>query len=150
MGAVKAHHTEDHRVVAAAQRGDEAAFGALAERYRRELQVHCYRMLGSFEDAEDLVQETLLRAWRKRDGFEGRSTVRAWLYRIATNACLDVLERHPRQPGARQAFGEAPTDATRGAPTEIQWLQPFPDHLLDAVAPPETEPDAIVIVRETL
>ncbi|RYI98823.1 MAG: sigma-70 family RNA polymerase sigma factor, partial [Actinomycetales bacterium] len=72
---------------------DEADFSALAERHRRELHVHCYRMLGSFEDAEDTVQETFLRAWRRRETFEGRSTFRAWLYRIATNASLDLLEK---------------------------------------------------------
>src|SRR5918994_1497806 len=76
---------------------DEAEFSALAERHRRELHVHCYRMLGSFEDAEDTVQETMLRAWRRRETFEGRSTFRAWLYRIATNACLDLLAQ--RRPG---------------------------------------------------
>jgi RNA polymerase sigma factor (sigma-70 family) len=71
--------------------GDEAAFAVLVERHRRELHVHCYRMLGSLTDAEDLVQETLMRAWRRRESFEGRSSYRAWLYRIATNACLDFV-----------------------------------------------------------
>src|ERR1700682_5715894 len=84
-------------VVSAVQTGDEAAFAALAERYRRQLHVHCYRMLGSFDDSEDLVQETLLRAWRSRASFEGRSLLRTWLYRIATNACLSALERAPRR-----------------------------------------------------
>ena len=81
---------------------DEPTFSGLAERHRRELHVHCYRMLGSFEDAEDTVQETFLRAWRRRETYEGRSTFRAWLYRIATNACLDFLARHDRRA--------APTD----------------------------------------
>src|ERR671932_2561130 len=80
----------------AVRAGDEPAFTALAERYRRELHVHCYRMLGSFEDSEDLVQETFLRAWRGRATFEGRSSLRAWLYKIATNACLDALDKRPR------------------------------------------------------
>ncbi|HEU0214575.1 MAG TPA: sigma-70 family RNA polymerase sigma factor, partial [Jiangellaceae bacterium] len=77
---------------------DQAAFAALVERHRRELHVHCYRMLGSFEEAEDLVQETFLRAWRNREGFEGCPALRAWLYRIATNACLDALRRGVRPP----------------------------------------------------
>src|SRR5213594_3388274 len=89
--------TDEATVLAAVQVGDEAAFGALAERYRHQLRVHIYRMLGSFEEAEDLVQETLLRAWRGRAGFEGRSTFRAWLYRIATNACLDFLRISARR-----------------------------------------------------
>ena len=95
---------------------DEPAFSGLAERHRRELHVHCYRMLGSFEDAEDTVQETFLRAWRRRETFEGRSTFRAWLYRIATNACLDLLAKRRPEP------------ATGG---EVLWLQPYPDRLLD-------------------
>src|SRR5512132_4509461 len=77
---------------------DEPAFLGLADRHRRELHVHCYRMLGSFEDAEDTVQETFLRAWRRRETFEGRSTFRAWLYRIATNACLDLLAKCRPEP----------------------------------------------------
>ena len=85
---------------------DEPAFSGLAERHRRELHVHCYRMLGSFEDAEDTVQETFLRAWRRRETFEGRSTFRAWLYRIATNACLDLLAKCRPEPATG---GEAPT-----------------------------------------
>jgi RNA polymerase sigma-70 factor (ECF subfamily) len=121
--------------VAAALAGDQAAFAALVEPHRRELQVHCYRMLGSFTDAEDMVQEALLRAWRRRETYAGRATFRAWLYRIATNACLDHLERHPRRP--------------TGA-GEVTWLQPFPDRLLEQAAPPDAEPDAAVVARETI
>jgi RNA polymerase sigma factor (sigma-70 family) len=91
------HADQTDAVVAAARAGDEATFSGLVERYRPELQVHCYRLLGSFEDSEDLTQETFLRAWRKRTGFKGTSTFRAWLYRIATNACLDALARRPRR-----------------------------------------------------
>lgn len=129
-------------VVAAARAGDESAFGALVERYRRELQVHCYRMLGSFEDSEDLVQETFLRAWRKRKSFQGRSTFRAWLYGIATNACLDALRHNPRRALARQV---APVP-----PAEIPWLQPYPDRLLEGVAANDAEPDAAVVAKETI
>jgi len=124
-------------VVAAAQRGDQTAFGTLFRAHRRELQVHCYRMLGSLADAEDLVQETFLRAWRRRETYAGRSTFRAWLYRIATNACLDHLQRHPRQAVPR----------SDGGPGEVSWLQPCPDQLL---APSDDEPDAVVVARETI
>src|SRR6266567_4227132 len=82
----------EEAVVKAVRDGDEQAFTAIVERYRRQLQVHCYRLLGSLDDSEDLVQETLLRAWRGRANFEGRSLLRTWLYRIATNACLSALE----------------------------------------------------------
>ncbi|MEU5764434.1 RNA polymerase subunit sigma-70 [Streptomyces asoensis] len=115
---------------------DEPAFSELAEQYRRELHVHCYRMLGSFEDAEDTVQETFLRAWRRRETFEGRSTFRAWLYRIATNACLDRLARHRPEP------------ATGG---EVLWLQPYPDHLLDELPTGEADdPETVAVARETV
>src|SRR5687768_13963234 len=88
---------EEHHILAAARAGDHTAFTALSERHRAPLRVHCYRMLGSFDDAEDMVQETLLRAWRARESFEGRSLFRTWLYKIATNACLNVLERTPKR-----------------------------------------------------
>ncbi|MEV4808813.1 RNA polymerase subunit sigma-70 [Micromonospora avicenniae] len=115
---------------------DEPAFSGLAERHRRELHVHCYRMLGSFEDAEDTVQETFLRAWRRRETFEGRSTFRAWLYRIATNACLDLLAKCRPQP------------ATGG---EVRWLQPYPDRLLDELpAGDADDPETVAVARETI
>src|SRR5690242_14455599 len=115
---------------------DEPVFAGLAVRHRRELHVHCYRMLGSFEDAEDAVQETLLRAWRRRETFEGRSTFRAWLYRIATNACLDLLARCRPEP------------ATGG---EVRWLQPYPDRLLDELpAGDADEPEAVAVARGTI
>jgi RNA polymerase sigma-70 factor (ECF subfamily) len=115
----------------------EAAFSDLVERYRPEMQVHCYRMLGSLEDSEDAVQETFLRAWRRRETFEGRSTFRAWLYRIATNACLDALGR--RQRGLQTASGP-----------EVPWLQPYPDRLLEEVESSDEEPDAAVVSKETI
>jgi RNA polymerase sigma-70 factor (ECF subfamily) len=130
-------------LVASVRSGDEAAFAALTEPYRRQLHVHCYRMLGSFDEAEDLVQETLLRAWRARAGFEGRSMVRTWLYRIATNACLDVLESRSRPLLS--------ADGTRSEePTAVNWLQPYPDRLLDQIASSDSEPDALVIAKETI
>ncbi|GIH67809.1 sigma-70 family RNA polymerase sigma factor [Sphaerimonospora thailandensis] len=124
----------------------EEEFAELVERHRRELQVHCYRMLGSLEESEDLVQETFLRAWRRRETFQGRSTFRAWLYRIATNACLDFLDRHPRRP-RRHAPG---SNTAAPPPVDISWLQPYPDHLLEPPAPGDTEPDALVEAKETV
>jgi RNA polymerase sigma-70 factor (ECF subfamily) len=132
---------EAGRVAAAATAGDEAAFARLVEPHRRELQVHCYRMLGSLEDSEDLVQETFLRAWQKRESFQGRSSFRAWLYRIATNACLDALQRRQRVPVIHD--GAQPL-------AEVPWLQPFPDRLLDEVAGSENEPEAEIVARETM
>jgi RNA polymerase sigma-70 factor, ECF subfamily len=144
-------------ILGAVRAGDQPTFAALAERYRRQLHVHCYRMLGSFDDAEDLVQETLLRAWRGRASFAGRSLFRTWLYRIATNACLNALERAPRRvlPQDVAPPVTATTDAAqaRAQPAwapEVPWLQPYPDHLLEPTAPSEDEPEARVIARETM
>src|SRR5262245_65995931 len=114
---------------------DHAAFTELLQRHRRELHVHCYRMLGSFDVCEDLVQETFLRAWRARSTFEQRSSLRAWLYKIATNACLDALDKRPRtvSPGG-----------------EVLWLQPYPDVLLDELPDDGDDPAAAVEARETI
>ena len=121
----------------AAIAGDEPAFAALAERHRRELHVHCYRMLASFDEAEDAVQETFLKAWRGLPGFDGGSQFRAWLYRIATNVCLDMRRRSSRRT-AGSSFAEVP------------WLQPYPDVLLDQAAPSDEQPEAVAIQRETI
>jgi RNA polymerase sigma-70 factor, ECF subfamily len=131
---------------------DQSAFAGLLERHRRELQVHCYRMLGSFEDSEDLVQETLLRAWRGRAGFtdEGASSFRAWLYRIATNACLDVLRGRSRRVMPPDVGPAGDPTARPPPPAELPWLQPYPDRLLEAIAPPEDQPDAVAVTRETI
>ena len=122
-------------------------FEALVERHRREIQVHCYRMLGSFSDAEDLTQETFLRAWKGRAGFEGRSSLRTWLYRIATNVCLDALARHPRRVLPDQ-LGPPGDPVGTVAPVDLPWLEPYPDTLLDAAAPDDT--GAAVVERETI
>jgi RNA polymerase sigma-70 factor, ECF subfamily len=121
-------------------------FAALVEAHRRELRVHCYRMLGSFDEAEDLVQETFLRAWRAIDGFEGRSGVRAWLYRIATNACLDALDGAARRVLPQDLRPASDADVDLPPRTDIPWLQPFPDRL----APDEAEPGAAAVARETI
>ncbi|MBM7787880.1 sigma-70 family RNA polymerase sigma factor [Tenggerimyces flavus] len=129
---------------------DESAFTALVERHRGELQVHCYRMLGSLEDAEDLVQETFLRAWRSRESFGGSYSFRAWLYRIATNACLDVLRSRSRRVLPPDVGPAADPAAALAPPADLPWLQPYPDALLDQVAAPEDEPAAVVVSRETI
>jgi len=136
---------------------DESAFATLTERYRRQLHVHCYRMLGSVDDADDVVQETFLRAWRSRAGFEGRAMFRTWLYRIATNVCLNALERGPRrvipQDVAPPVTATSDTSGARSEPPwapEIPWLEPYPDHLLETTAPRDTEPEAVVVSRETI
>jgi RNA polymerase sigma-70 factor (ECF subfamily) len=108
------------------------------ETHRRELHVHCYRMLGSFTDAEDLVQETYLRAWRSRGDYEAGSNLRAWLYRIATNVCIDAIRSRRRQVSAS------------GNRAEATWLEPYPDLLLDVLPEPADAPDAMVVARETM
>jgi RNA polymerase sigma-70 factor, ECF subfamily len=130
----------------------ETGFTASFERHRRELQVHCYRMLGSLEDSEDLVQETFLRAWRGRERFraDGRLEFRAWLYRIATNACLDVLRARSRRVMPPDVVPAADPTAPPAAPVDLPWLQPFPDRLLEGIAAPEQEPGALVVARETI
>lgn len=126
---------EAESIVSAVREGDESAFTAVTSRYRRELHLYCYRMLGSFSDAEDMVQETYLRAWRRRESFQGRSSLRAWLYAIATNGCLDFLDaRAPRVLTA---------DGSGNAPPHVPWLEPYPDRLMG-------EPEAIAVARETI
>ncbi|HEY7069953.1 MAG TPA: sigma-70 family RNA polymerase sigma factor [Acidimicrobiales bacterium] len=137
-------------LLVAARGGDETAFAGLVEPHRRELRVYCYRMLGSLEDAEDLVQETFLRAWRHLGGFEGRSSLRAWLYRIATNACLDALDGRARRVLPPDLHPPSDPTVDPAPRTDVLWLQPFPDRLLEPVAPAEDEPGAAVVARETV
>lgn len=117
--------------------GDRTAFEAVVERHRRELQVHCYRMVGSLQDAEDMVQETFLRAWDKRSTYQGLSSFRAWLYRIATNACLDLIKKQRRV---------VTVDPREDEGAEVSWLGPFPDSML----PEPTDPAAATIAKETI
>jgi RNA polymerase sigma-70 factor, ECF subfamily len=122
-------------------------FDDLVRQYRRELHVYCYRMLGSFDDAEDHVQEVLLRAWRSRDRFQGRSSPRTWLYRVATNACLDTLRREARRAVPAPSSGPAGPGPSIAA---LPWVQPYPDALLDEVAAGQPGPEAVAVSRETI
>jgi RNA polymerase sigma-70 factor (ECF subfamily) len=128
---------------------DSAKFARDTEPFRRELLAHCYRMLGSVDDAEDLVQETYLRAWRSYSGFKGQSSERTWLYRIATNACLNALEHRSRRVLPSGLGGPEPDPETPPelAGPEVRWLQPIPDAL---VSPEEADPAAIITAREGL
>jgi RNA polymerase sigma-70 factor (ECF subfamily) len=118
-----------------------------AEPFRRELLAHCYRMLGSADEAEDLVQETFLRAWRSYGAFEGRSSLRAWLYRIATNACLTALEQRGRRalPSGLGGPADDPDASPEPADPDVAWLQPIPDAL---VSPDTADPATIIAARE--
>ena len=126
--------------------GDRRAFGVLVGPYRSELQVHCYRMLGSLEDAEDVLQETLLAAWTGLADFEGRSSVRTWLYRIATNRCLNHQRSAKRRPQPALPSG-LPAPTSLG---EVSWLQPFPDSLLDGLPDHQAGPAASYESREAI
>jgi RNA polymerase sigma-70 factor (ECF subfamily) len=132
--------------LARARRGDEQAFRELTDPYRRELQLHIYRMVGSTQEAEDLLQETLLAAWRGLRQFEGRASIRAWLYQIATNRSLDALRAHRRRPDMAGPPG-APEPTRRDEPV---WLQPYPDALLEAIADEAPGPDVRYETREAV
>jgi RNA polymerase sigma-70 factor (ECF subfamily) len=139
-------------LLASAKGGDRRAFQQLTEPHRRELLVHCYRMLGSFHDAEDLVQETLLRAWRGLKGFDGRASTRYWLYRIATNACLNTLAT---RASAGRVLPETESPATEQMPdrepaSDIAWLEPYPDSALEQIADDAPGPEARYEMREAI
>jgi RNA polymerase sigma-70 factor (ECF subfamily) len=127
-----------------AARVEKHQFAELVERHRGELRVHCYRMLGSLDESEDLVQETFLRAWKNLDGFEGRSSFRAWLYRIATNACLDALDGRTRRVLPHDLSPSSQPRPGLPVAADVAWLQPFPDRLW------EPGPDEEVVARETI
>lgn len=139
---------EDPLVVAAVRSGDRRTFDNLVTRFRRELHVHCYRMVGSFDEAEEHTQETFLRAWRGRAGFQGRASVRGWLYRIATNVCLDAIKRRPE----RRLWRRVDADWVDGSPPprDLPWLQPYPDAVLDLPAPAGEQPEARAVTSESL
>ena len=142
---------EQAALVERARDGDGEAYRRLTDPYRRELQVHCYRMLGSVQDAEDLVQETLLAAWRGLGGFEGRASVRTWLYRIATNRCLNALRDSSRRAGRHEPMAlevELPEPTRRrGGPV---WLDPYPDVLLEGLPDRAPGPEARYETRESV
>jgi RNA polymerase sigma-70 factor (ECF subfamily) len=139
---------ETAAVAAAVRAGDQATFASLAELHRRELLIHSYRMLGSFHDAEDAVQETFLRAWRYRDSLKEGAPLRPWLYRVATNACLDAIKRDPRRTGVAARADSPGADLTEIA--EVTWLEPLPDLAVEPAAPRAAEPDSIVLTKETI
>ena len=134
-------------MLARARAGDEEAFRKLTEPHRRELQLHCYRILGSMQDAEDMVQETLLAAWRNLEAFEGRASVRTWLYRIATNRCLNALRARSRRPREVQPMTQAPEPTRR---TDPIWLEPYPDVLLEDIPDRSPGPPARFEAREAI
>jgi RNA polymerase sigma-70 factor (TIGR02960 family) len=136
-------------LISRARAGDGDAFRALTEPHRRELQVHCYRMLGSFQDAEDALQDTMLAAWQGLAGFEGRASIRTWLYRIATNRCLNVLRSASRRPAKEWDVPgvELPEPSRLG---EVVWLEPFPDTLLEGAIDVPLGPEARYVQTESI
>src|SRR5918995_1197729 len=139
--------TETEATLARARAGDEGAFRELTEPHRRALQLHCYRILGSMQDAEDLVQETLLAAWRGLEAFEGRASVRSWLYRIATNRCLNALRARSRRPKEVQTMSDV-LEPTRLI--EPVWLEPYPDVLLEGMPDRSPGPAARYEAKESI
>src|SRR5437868_10897771 len=135
------------QALARARSGDETAFRELTDRYRRELQLHIYRIVGSTPDAEDLVQETLLAAWRGLEQFEERGSVRAWRYEIATNRSLDALRASRRRPEDLQRMTDVTEPTRRGEPV---WLEPYPDVLLDGIPDDAPGPEARYEAKETI
>jgi RNA polymerase sigma-70 factor (ECF subfamily) len=143
--------SDETQLLARAQTGDETAFEALTEAFRAPLQVHCYRIVGSVQDAEDLVQETLTAAWRAFDQFEQRSSLRTWLYRIATNRCLNHLrDRGRRLPELPAPIEPVPLPPQPTRLSEPVWLEPYPDVLLEPAADRGQEPDARYEAREAI
>jgi RNA polymerase sigma-70 factor, ECF subfamily len=140
------------RLLDRAQRGDRDAFQRLAEPYRRELQLHCYRMLGSLHDAEDLVQETFLRAWRGLDHFQRLASFRNWLYRIATNTCLNAMASRLSSRRVLPEIHGPPSDQlpNGGPATEIAWLEPYPDAALEGIADSAPGPEACYEMHEAV
>src|SRR5262245_24783100 len=132
MSMTQGQNSIEAERLAAARRGDEGQFSELTEPYRRELQVHCYRILGSLHEAEDMVQETMLKAWKRLDTYEGRASFRSWLYKIATNSCLDFLDQKKSRrllPFENRSASD-PTIPILPPTLEISWLEPFPDEWL--------------------
>ncbi|MDQ3004248.1 MAG: sigma-70 family RNA polymerase sigma factor, partial [Chloroflexota bacterium] len=135
--------------LSAARAGDQEAFAQLVEPYRKQLMVHCYRILGSFEDAEDMMQETLVRVWRRLDSFEGRSSLRSWLYKVATNAALDALESRRIRGLPKELYARADPTLPLPAPLrEVNWVEPLPDEWIDGQ--PDIYPEARYEVRESI
>ena len=148
--SIKPDAIEDQtKYLESAREGNQEAFAQLIEPHRHELLVHCYRILGSFDDADDMLQETLVRAWKRLDTFEGRASLRAWLYKVATNVCLDAMDTRKRHGLSKELYVRG--DPTRPLPLpsqEIIWVEPFPDEMIDGQ--PDIYPEARYEVRESI